>query len=275
MGRFTNAVNEGLGKGLLRRYAFMGFARTGLLSKDFIYSWGLVERPHYAFGLLRAAEEAKALGHSGMTAVEFGVAGGNGLLQMEKYAQDLSAKFEIDIRVVGFDTGAGLPPPQDYRDLPHLWASGDFQMDVDALTSRLTSAQLVLGPINETLPGFIEQLNARTPIGFVAVDVDLWSSTRDCLALLESDASKLLPRIWCYFDDIISTIPDVGELLAIDQFNEANDHIKIRRPFSLRSNVPLQPTWAEQMWQAHSFRHPDYCRLLANESQRQLPLTGD
>ena len=253
----------------------MGMARTGLLTKDFIYSWGLVERPHYAFGLLRAAEEAKALGCSGMTAVEFGVAGGNGLLQLEKYARDISARFAIDIRVIGFDSGSGLPPPQDYRDLPHLWASGDFQMDVAALTTRLTTAQLILGPIKETLPGFIDQLDESKPVGFAAIDVDLWSSTRDCLALFEADASKLLPRIWCYFDDIISTIPDVGELLAIDQFNQAHDDIKIRRPFSLRSNVPLQPTWAEQMWQVHRFRHPHYCQLLAEESQRQLPLAND
>lgn len=253
----------------------MGMARAGLLSKKFIYSWNLVERPHYAFGLLRAAQEAKSLGHSGVTAVEFGVAGGNGLLALEKYATEIAQLLDIHVNVVGFDSGVGLPPPHDYRDLPHLWASGDFRMDVRALTSRLSSAQLELGPINQMLPGFIERLDRKTPVGFVAIDVDLWSSTRDCLTLFESEASKLLPRIWCYFDDIVATVPDVGELLAISQFNDNHESIKIRQPFNLRSNIPLQPSWAEQMWQAHSFRHPDYCRLIADESERQLPLQGD
>lgn len=272
MGRLLSSAKEGLGRGLFRRYALMGMARTGLLKKEFVYSWALVGRPHYAYGLLRAAEEARGLGHTAMTAIEFGVAGGNGLLALEQYAGDLSRQIGIDIRVVGFDSGEGLPPPQDYRDLPHLWASGDFGMDEDALRRRLSSAHLELGPIATTLPRFIQGLDAAAPVGFVSVDVDLWSSTRDCLTLFESPSSALLPRIWCYFDDIVSTIPDVGELLAISEFNARHDNMKIRQPFGLRNNVPLQPAWAEQMWQVHRFDHPDYCRLLADESQRELPL---
>ena len=54
-----------------------------MLSTARRYELGLVDRPHYAFGMLNAAREAAALGLASITAVEFGVAGGNGLLAME------------------------------------------------------------------------------------------------------------------------------------------------------------------------------------------------
>lgn len=272
MSSVSQTAKDGFGRGLLRRYALMGLARTNLLSRRFVYEWALLPRPHYAFGLLSAASEAKNLGSSGFTAIEFGVAGGNGLLEMESYAQELSEQMNLSIDVVGFDTGAGLPTPRDYRDLPYLWAPGDFDMDESSLKDRLTSARLILGNIAETLPVFMEGLSDSRPVGFVAVDVDLWSSTKDCLNLFEASPSKILPRVWCYFDDIVGTIPDVGELLAIHEFNESHDDTKIRQPFNLRANVPLQPSWADQMWQAHSFKHPDYGRLQTGVADRELPL---
>jgi hypothetical protein len=273
LSRVTSLLSEGVSKGLLRRYALMGLARTRLLSQRLVYEWALVDRPHYAYGLLQAAREASALGHSEMTAIEFGVAGGNGLVALEEYARDIGIQEGLTIHVVGFDTGVGLPAPHDYRDLPFLWASGDFDMDVDALRRRLTTAQLKLGAISETLPEFLGPLPAGRPIGFISIDVDLWSSTVDCLKVFEADASNLLPRVWCYFDDIVSTIPDIGELLAIHEFNQRHEQTKIRQPFNLQGNVPLQPEWANQMWQAHRFDHPDYTRLLAKHSDRELPLT--
>ena len=272
MGNVQQALQEGLANGLFRRYALMGLAKTNLLSRRFVYDWALVERPHYAFGLLRSAVEARILGYRQLTAIEFGVAGGNGLLAMEKYAADISQLVGIDIQVVGFDSGAGLPTLSDYRDLPYLWAPGDFAMDVASLESRLQSVTLRLGPIAETLPTFLEELGANAPIGFVAVDVDLWSSTRDCLELFDADPLTRLPRVWCYFDDIVETIPEVGELLAIREFNDAHESIKIRQPFNLRRNIPLQPVWAEQMWQAHSFYHPAYTQLIVSSPNRELPL---
>jgi hypothetical protein len=267
-----HAFREGFAKGLFLRYALMGLAKAHVLSRRFVYDWSLVDRPHYAFGLLHSATEARCLGHRELTAIEFGVAGGNGLLAMEAYAADISDLVGIKIHVVGFDTGTGLPAPEDYRDIPYLWAPGDFDMDVSGLRSRLRSASLRLGPISETLPTFMREVDAKAPIGFVAIDVDLWSSTRDCLTMFDSDSYTRLPRVWCYFDDIIGTIPDIGELLAIDEFNAANETVKIRQPFNLRTNIPLQPAWAEQMWQAHSFHHPDYTRLLVSSKDRELPL---
>ena len=266
------ALRQGLANGLFRRYTLMGLAKAGLLSKRFVYDWALVPRPHYAYGLLHAASESKSLGHQRITAIEFGVAGGNGLLEMELYASEISQLMDIEIDVVGFDSGVGLPPPTDYRDLPYLWAPGDFGMDVSKLKSRLGASTLLLGPIADTLPAWLSDKQPDAPVGFVAIDVDLWSSTCDCLTLFEAEPLTRLPRVWVYFDDIVATIPDVGELLAIQQFNDAHEQVKIRQPFNLRANVPLNPSWAEQMWQAHTFTHPQYSELIVSSKHRELDL---
>ena len=44
--------------------------------------YGLIPRPNYAYGMLRAADCAKYFGHESVTVIEFGVASGAGLLNM-------------------------------------------------------------------------------------------------------------------------------------------------------------------------------------------------
>ena len=56
---------------------------------------GMWSRPHYAYGVFAAAKLARRLGYSGMSAVEFGVAGGNGLLALEEIAKAVGQHFEI------------------------------------------------------------------------------------------------------------------------------------------------------------------------------------
>lgn len=46
----------------------------------------LVERGHYAYCMMNAAILARSLGHSRISAIEFGVAGGNGLKFMCDFA---------------------------------------------------------------------------------------------------------------------------------------------------------------------------------------------
>lgn len=70
----------------------------------------------------------------------------------------------------------------------------------------------------------------------------------------------------------MGTSEDVGELLAIREFNEEAHGRKIRHPYMLRANVPLQPTWSDQMFQTHFFDHPRYTQLLAQQEDRVLPL---
>src|SRR5687767_9249052 len=97
-------------------------------------------RQHYLWGAYYAASIARTLGYARISMVEFGVAGGNGLVALEQAAENAENRSGVKIEVYGFDTGTGLPKPQDYRDLPHLWHEGDYRMDVTKLRSRLRRA---------------------------------------------------------------------------------------------------------------------------------------
>src|ERR1700679_2303748 len=72
-------------------------------------SYGLVSRPNYAYGMLRAADLARFLGKRAVTVCEFGVATGNGLSNMVELAEQIYADTKIELRIVGLDTGEGLP----------------------------------------------------------------------------------------------------------------------------------------------------------------------
>ena len=83
---------------------------------------GLINpRPHYAYGLLRACGLARFAGVKQVTACEFGVATGNGLLALCDLAAQLEPATGTAIRIVGFDTGSGLPQIEGYEDHPELW----------------------------------------------------------------------------------------------------------------------------------------------------------
>ena len=214
-------------KGLLadREWADVPFDNTppwlGRTTLDLMKQKRCATKPMYAYGVTAAAALAKVLNIPRITVVEFGVAGGWGLLAMEAIAASVEKKTGIGIDVVGFDTGVGLPKPEDYRDQPNMWFEGQLPMDRPALEAKLTRATLQIGNVRETLPYFLAGRPA--PIGFVSQDFDLWSSTRDALTLYEADYDRLLPRVVTYFDDILGhTYNDFcGERRAIHEFNES------------------------------------------------------
>lgn len=268
------SVSYALTKGQMTRAMAMASAKIGLIPARKRLRLGLVDRPHYAFGVLHAAQEAKALGYSAVTVTEFGVAGGNGLMALENHARAVETEVGIRIDVVGFDSGAGLTPPSDYRDAPFLWAQGDFAMDEEGLRSRLTKATLVLGDVRSTVKEYMASRDGSSPVGFAAFDLDLWSSTVGAFDVFRGEAQGCLPRVWCYFDDIVTMIDDIGVPLAISDFNREDAPRRIRHPWMLRNNVPFQAPWADQMFQAHLFDHPAYVRMVAAPSDRELPLNS-
>lgn len=238
--------------------------------------WNVIERPHYGHCLLESAVIAKRLGVPRISAIEFGVAGGNGLLSLESHADRVRQETGIEIAVYGFDGGVGMPPPRDYRDLPYLWQEGDFVMEADKLRARLKSAQLVLEPVGESVASFCEKYHPP-PIGFIAFDLDYYSSTVEALHILECEHRYLLPRVACYVDDMVGEVDRAyneftGELLAIREFNAAHADIKIAPVRGLRHYGGKLPSlWHEQIFVAHLFRHPDYGRPVSN--LHQLPLS--
>lgn len=236
----------------------------------------LMVRPHYKHCLLHAARLARSLGHSRISSIEFGVAGGNGLVALEQHADEVRNETGVQVITYGFDTGTGMPPPVDYRDLPYLWQPGYFAMDEDALKARLRSSKLILGDVEETVRKFCMEEDFP-PIGFIAFDLDYYSSTAVALKIFEADESRLLPRVACYFDDMVGDIDwayntFTGELLAIEEFNVAHPNIKIARVQGLAFVSQNPQVWHEQIFVAHHFKHKDYCRPISRLNQ--LPLAS-
>jgi hypothetical protein len=214
----------------------------------------------YAWGMVQGVNLAKALGIGRVSVLEFGVAGGNGLVSLERIARKAQDIFGVTVDVFGFDTGIGLPKPKDHRDMPNLWSEGFFPMDPDKLKRRLERAQLILGDTKETVPKFI--LSDISPVAFASFDLDFYTSTMHALALFEADHRLLLPRVQCYFDDVLAvTFGDhVGERLAISEFNESHKMRKISPIYGLRYFVPERYSrWMwEKQYMAHIFDHPLY-----------------
>lgn len=84
-------------------------------------AFDLVVRQQYAYPILFAAQSAKKLGLERIAILEFGVATGAGLLNMCELAARTEAATGVAIEVVGFDTGTGMPPAVDHRDLPEYF----------------------------------------------------------------------------------------------------------------------------------------------------------
>ena len=220
----------------------------------------LVMRPQYAFPILYAADDAKRRGIPTITIAEFGVANGAGLMCMCEIAHAVLKETGVAVEVVGFDTGTGMPEGVDYRDIPEQFLVGDFPMDTDRLRNALPPfARIILGPLKETVPAFLGSLSPHAPLGFVSIDVDYYSSTVDALKVLQGPKEAYLPRVITYLDDIAldQSSPWVGEMLAVNEFNEAHELRKIAPFQSLRAKRPFKNAlWIERMYVSHIFDHP-------------------
>jgi hypothetical protein len=112
----------------------------------------LVLRKQHAFAMLNLTDHAKSLGYKKATVIELGVASGAGLLNLQHLARRITKLTGIGFAIFGFDTGAGMPPPQSYKDHPELSLAGDFPMNFEALSKHLdANAKLVIGPLSEMI----------------------------------------------------------------------------------------------------------------------------
>jgi len=236
-------------------------------------AFDLVQRPHYAYGLLEAADQARNAGLKAFTAVEFGVAAGEGLINLCKIAELVTAQTGVAVQIAGFDSGEGMPEARDWRDHPEEFGLGDFPMDIARLEARLPpNCKLVLGDVSKTVPEFAKnRLTAEAPLGFAAFDLDYYSSTKHALRLLsDSDAANYLFLPVLYFDDIVlAHYSDwAGELLAINEFNAEHQMRKIQQYRFLRSRRILKNArWIDQIFILHLFDHP---RVKQTHAQRKM-----
>ncbi len=229
--------------------------RLGLLSP----------RPAYAYGMFRAADHARAFGYPGVTVVEFGVATGAGLMAMVDLAEVIGRETGVRFRVVGFDAAGGLPPPRGFKDHPELWSAGDFAMvNREELERRLAGrAELILGDIADTVDGFARSISSDAPLGFVALDVDYYSSASAALRAFDGPPESCLPAVSLYLDDVAMFVANrwCGELAAVEEFNERHERRKIDRDRSLPGRRPYKSVgWYDRMYVLHVLDHPQRAR---------------
>lgn len=256
-GRFERVLTERLTEPLHVNVAAAFVALFGSFRRK--VDFDLVIRPQYAFPILRAADLAREWGLSRLTILEFGVASGTGLLNICRIAEEVTKTTGVAFRVVGFDTGTGMPPPIDYRDLPEIYQAGDFPMDVERLRASLpANCELVIGNIADTLPRFLDTVSADAPIGFASIDVDYYSSAKQSLDIFRGAPEKYLPLVPIYLDDVgdITVNPWVGEALAVNEFNAENALRKIAPWTMLRARrICKNAKWIDHIFGVHVHDH--------------------
>ena len=238
--------------------------------------WCLSKRPGYLTGLLSAAGLAYLEGVSEIIAIEFGVAGGQGLVTLQEEAEAVERETGVRIKVFGFDSGDGLPEfTGDHRDHPDYWKPGDFPLDEKSLSGKLSPrTRLLLGEVKKTVPEFIEHIQ-DVPIGFVSFDLDLYSSTTHALKVFSHPKKSMLKKVPLYFDDVRETLVShqfAGELLAIKEFNEWNASVKIDIWRGLKVGRPFpESPYFDCMYLAHDLEAIG--RINLERDIRHLPLS--
>jgi hypothetical protein len=236
---------------------------------------GALPRPSYAYTAVRASELAVRLRYREVTWIEFGVASGNGLIALEQIKAVVEEHLPIRVRIIGFDMGSGLPMPVDYRDLPYHWQGGFYEMDVPRLKAKLSNANLVLGPIAETLPAYVKNPPYDAPIGMISFDLDYYSSTVEAFGIFDLPERGILPRVMCYMDDIAGATECysdfTGVRLAIREFNERNDTRKLSPCYDFEGFG--YERWQEKIMIYHDFGHARYTEYVGDVNREaQIPL---
>jgi hypothetical protein len=268
--QFQNSMMGSAARALVRRtrgvYPYSG---------QFLADFNASERPHYAYCMLGAARLARRLGIDRISAIEFGVAGGNGLKFMCDFAKEVKRGTGVSVDCFGFDSGKGMPEPKGREDLPYWFKAAQYKMDVPALQASVPEAKLVLGEIAETVRNFTAG-EGIAPIGAIMNDVDYHSSTIASFELFKQasvNPGSFLPRLFMYFDDIIGSEVEMygpfnGQLAAIQQFNAEQENCKIHLNQNLlpHSHLPYR----YQIYYAHLLNHPDYSRYIGGSQQVDL-----
>lgn len=221
-------------------------------------------KPHYETILLESCKEAKKLGINNVSVLELGVAGGNGIIALEKYKKSIESYLKIKIDIYGFDTGEGMPKSNLKEDLIFAFKPGQFKIDKDSIAKK-TNSKIFYGDIKNTVGDFIK-LNPNK-ICCIFFDLDYYSSTKAFLDQVNTLKKYLLPRVLCYFDDLhvpekyISSVNGVP--LAINEFNSLNTNCKLGA--SVDHILDFKFTLAKSLiYVLHDFDNPDYNRFIGH-----------
>jgi hypothetical protein len=252
---FLDAEDRARADSAVEAYPMLNTLMVDVLDEDPL----LQER--YLWGVIQAAYLATSLDVGRLSVLEFGVGRGDGLVLLERAAKLVGRRLGVDLDVVGFDIGTGVPEPEDPRDVPNMFVPGLYRMDLDATRARLDRAQLIVGEVRDTVPSFVAERHA--PVGFAAFDFGSYHGTLGALAVLDAPADLLLPRVYCYFANVLGfTYGDcVGERLAIADYNARTASRKLSPIWGLRHYAPRRfrnAAWPERYYMAHALDHPSY-----------------
>ena len=144
-------------------------------------------------------------------------------------------------------------------------------MDVQKLKEKLKASRLVLGNVEDTIVSFCDEFKP-SPIGAIMFDLDYYSSSVSAFRIFDAPEAFLLPRIYCYFDDIIGSEVELyndfsGVRLAVSEFNESHKAKKFSKAYHLVQN-PLNEAWRDQIYIYHDFRHENYNQFISTDDQQ-------
>lgn len=238
--------------------------------------YDLIPRQPYAFSILEAAELAIALGYKEIYIIEFGVASGAGIMNMHSICESISDSYGISFKIIGFDTGEGMPPALDYRDHPEKYYEGDFKpVKKEFLEKNLPSnIKIYWGDIAKTVSIFQSEKNKNIPIGFVSLDLDYYSSTKNALKIFKFEPDSYLPYVKVYLDDINNLDHNsfCGELLAVSEFNIEQEFRKIERVEFLKEwRIFKNALWHKQIYHAYVLDHNQ--RTVHYNMNKRKPIT--
>ena len=228
-------------------------------------------KPHYESILYEACLEAKKLGIDRVSVLELGVAGGNGIIALEKYKKKIEKVLDINIDIFGFDTGEGLPRTEDVNeDLPFFWRTDLYKMDKEAV-SKLTNSKIFYGDVKDTVDDFVK-VN-KNKICCIFFDLDLYTSTINFLNQIPKIDKHLLPRVLCYFDDVY--VPENyithfnGVFKAISEFNKKYSEYQLGTSVDHHKSFkfPLSKT---SVYTLHSLNNELYKKFISTDIENDL-----
>ena len=119
-------------------------------------------------------------------------------------------------------------------------------------------AEIIWGDIGDTIGPFTDSIDSAAPLGFISVDLDIYSATVAALRCLTGKPEKYNPAISMYFDDVSFFFANewAGELAAIAEFNGEHELRKIGLDRSLPGRRPIpSASWYSKMYVCHVLDH--------------------
>lgn len=194
------------------------------------------KRPDICVAICLATAQSICWGKKGVSLIELGVYRGSGLHFIIEVAEHLTDSIGIEYHIYGFDSFEGLPELGGSEDHNEIWEEGQYKSSstYDEMVEKFEDkATLIKGDVKDTVKEFLlDRLDINYPIGFISLDLDLYSSSKSGLKILEDvNPNKYIPTVTMIVDDqdFLITYNDwCGEGLAIKEFNDENEFRKIQ-----------------------------------------------